>query len=93
MFIIGKEPLKHSVDIKKLFNYLKSYQLIKEINFYFGEDEHYKLKEFLKKVSKIGFWVITKKVKYIVVGKVGSTIVKERKCDFDIEICMDFTDF
>lgn len=84
-----KKVLKDSFDIKILFDYLRSYKLIKEINFYFGEDEHPKSKKFLEKTKKIGFRVITKKVKYIIVGKVGSTIVRERKCDFDIEICMD----
>lgn len=84
-----KRALKRDIDIKKLFQYLRTYKEIQEINFYFGEDDHPKSKEFLKKAGRIGFRLVTKKVKYITVGKVGTTVVKNRKCDFDIEICMD----
>jgi uncharacterized LabA/DUF88 family protein len=81
--------LKNPVNPEKLYQYLNKYHQIKEINFYFGEDNNQKSKSFLQKVKSIGFRVITKKVKYIIVGKVSDTLVKQRKCDFDIEICMD----
>lgn len=62
------KSLKKEVDPKKLFKNLKSYPQIKEINFYSGVDKHPKSKEFLRRVKKIGFSVITKEVKYIPVS-------------------------
>lgn len=83
-----KKSLKEKIDLKKLFAYLHAHQEIKSINFYFGEDKHPKSKQFLQEIKKIGYQVITKPVKYIVVGRINRNIIKKRKCDFDIEICM-----
>lgn len=63
-----RKSLKREVSSQKLFKYLKSYKEIKEINFYFGVDRHLKSKEFLSKVKKIGFNVVSKDVKYIPVS-------------------------
>lgn len=81
--------LKKPIDTKKIFNYLKSYPQIKSINFYYGIDSHPKSLKFLNKIKKIGFNLITKPVKYITLGKINGNVIKKRKCDFDIEICMD----
>lgn len=62
------KSLKREVNSQKLFKYLKSYQEIKDINFYFGVDKHPKSQEFLNKVRKIGFNVVSKEVKYIPVS-------------------------
>ncbi len=83
-----KKSLSKPVDPQKLFNYLKKYPEVKSINFYFGTDKHPKSKKFIKEVKKIGYNVTTKPVKYIITGKVGETVIRQRKCDFDIEICM-----
>ena len=82
------KSIKQPVDPKKLFQYLKTYFEIKSINFYYGKDSHKKSREFLRSIKEIGYKLTTKSVKYIIVGKVADTIIKKRKCDFDIEICM-----
>ena len=95
------KSLKKEVDPKKIYKYFKSYKEIKQINFYFGKDKHPKSKQFLKKIKKIGYRLITKPVKYI---KLNLPITIEsksskpiniwtptftRKCDFDMEISID----
>lgn len=60
------EKLKWKIDLKKLYDYLKSYPEIYDIRFYFGiEDGNKKSEEFNNKVKQIGFNVINKKVKYV----------------------------
>lgn len=71
-----KKSLKAEIEPEKLFFYLKSYPQIREINFYFGTDCNQKSKEFLKKVKKIGYRLVTKPVKYIIIGKVDGTVIK-----------------
>ncbi len=83
-----KKSLKKEINPKTLFEYLKTYPQIKLIYFYFGEDQHPKSKQFLKEIRKIGYELITKPVKYIIVGKINKTLIKKRKCDFDVEITM-----
>lgn len=63
-----KKSLKKEVEPEKLFSYFKKYPDVKEINFYYGEDKHPKSKEFLNKMKKIGFRIISKEVKYIPVN-------------------------
>lgn len=116
-----KRSLKKEIDPKKLFKNLKRYPEIKEINFYFGMDKHSKSKEFIGKVKRIGFNIVSKEVKYIPVSldsshfrnlakdikdslalinkletkdvekilQILSRKVLRRKCDFDMEICID----
>ena len=84
-----KSSLKKEVDIRKLFDYLKSYPKIKEISFYFGTDKHPASKEQLKVVEKIGYRVVTKPVKYLPVIENNKIIAWKRKCDFDLEIGLD----
>lgn len=84
-----RKTLNREIDVLKLYRYLKNYREIKEIRFYFGKDKNIKSKRFLNKVSKIGFTIVTKPVKYIQVAKIESQRIYRRKCDFDMEICMD----
>lgn len=83
-----KSSLKWEIDLTKLSNYLRSYKQIKEVNFYFGTDDHPASKEQIREAKKIGLRVITKPVKYLPVEDKG-TIVWKRKCDFDLEIGLD----
>ena len=80
-----KKSIKKEPDPKLLFEYLQNYKNIQCVNFYYGLDSHPKSKKFLKEVEKIGYNLFTKLVKYI---KIKETEIKQRKCDFDIEICM-----
>jgi uncharacterized LabA/DUF88 family protein len=84
-----QESLKQKVDTEKLINYLKTYSQIKAVNFYFGTDKNPKSEAFLNKVKTEGYKLTTKPVKYILVTKVTGQPVYRRKCDFDIEICID----
>jgi len=83
-----KKALKKPIEPKTLYKYLKIYPEIKSINFYYGKDKNKKSREFLGQIKIIGYKLTTKPVKYIVVGKVAGTIIRKRKCDFDMEICM-----
>jgi uncharacterized LabA/DUF88 family protein len=83
-----KDKLKWEVDPKRLFNYLKTYEQIKEISFYFGTDVHPASKEQIRTAREIGYRVVTKTVKYLPVKDKGITVWK-RKCDFDLEIGLD----
>lgn len=116
-----KKSLKKEIKPEKLLKYLKSYPEMNEINFYYGLDKHPKSGEFLDNIQRIGFNVISKKVKYIPVSldsshfknltweiedslalikdlkavdiekilQILSRRVLRRKCDFDMEICID----
>jgi uncharacterized LabA/DUF88 family protein len=84
-----KDSLKWEIDLERLFEYLKSYKEIKEINFYFGTDVHPASKEQIKQAQKIGFRVITKPVKYLPKTTESGEVVWIRKCDFDLEIGLD----
>jgi len=83
--------LKKEVDEEKLFKYLKKHKQIEKINFYFGEDKTKpKSKEFLDKVKKIGYELITKDVKFIkIYDDIGKNFILKRKCDFDLELGLD----
>lgn len=83
------KSLKREVNPKKLFKYLKSYKEVKKIQFYFGTDKHPKSKNFLLRIKKIGYKVVTKPVKYILVTEIQEKKIYKRKCDFDMEICID----
>ncbi len=84
-----QKSLKKEVDPKKLYKYLKSYKKIKLINFYFGTDNNIKSVNFLKVISKIGYKIITKPVKYITIAVINKQRVFRRKCDFDMEISIN----
>ena len=84
-----KKSLKREVDPTKLFAYLKTYEQIREIRLYFGEDTHPKSKAFLQEAKKIGYTVVSKPVKYILVGDFEGQKIFRRKCDFDMEMCID----
>jgi uncharacterized LabA/DUF88 family protein len=84
-----EESGRFKVNLKKLFKYLKGYEEIKSISLYFGKDTHPKSRKFLSEAMKTGFEVITKPVKYIRVAEFQKKPIFRRKCDFDIEICID----
>lgn len=83
-----KKSLKHEVDPQKLYRYLTGYKEIEHISFYFGTDTHPKSKVFLSKMKRIGYQIITKPVKYILVAEVKGEKIYKRKCDFDMEISL-----
>lgn len=83
-----RKSLKREVDAGKLFAYLKLYSEIEDIRFYFGTDSNDKSIQFIKNAEKIGYTIITKPVKYIPIDEAGSRIFR-RKCDFDMETCID----
>lgn len=84
-----RKSLKKEIDPKKLYKYLKSYKQIESINFYFGTDNNIKSINFLKTISKIGYKIITKPVKYITIAIINNQRIFRRKCDFDMEISID----
>lgn len=84
-----QKSLKNKVDLKKLFAYLKSYDEIKDIRFYFGSDNNEGSRKFLKMTERIGYSITTKPVKYVLVDKTDGQKIFRRKCDFDVEICID----
>lgn len=77
--------LKREVDAHLLLEYLRSYPQVEQVRFYYGLDKHWKSALFLEEMAGIGYLVRTKTVKHIRVLGGGS----RRKCDFDMEICMD----
>lgn len=83
------KSLKRTVDPKKLFKYLHGYKDIKEIKFYYGTDQNPKSKQFIKSVKNVGFKLITKPVKHILIAQVNGKEIYKRKCDFDMEISLD----
>lgn len=83
------KSLRHEVDAEKLFSYLKTYPEIADISFYFGRDVHPKSAEFLQKVSQIGYTVVEKLVKHIFIAEIEQQKIYRRKCDFDMEVCID----
>ncbi|MBU2545005.1 NYN domain-containing protein [Patescibacteria group bacterium] len=84
-----KKSLKGEVSPEKLFEYLKSYKEISDVRFYFGTDSNKKSKNFLEKMDNIGYKIITKPVKYIFIAEIEDRKVCRRKCDFDMEACID----
>lgn len=84
-----KKTLKREINPEKLFNYLRSYKEISDIRFYFGTDKNEKSRTFLSKMSDVGYKIITKPVKYIFVTEIEDKKIYRRKCDFDMEACID----
>ena len=84
-----RKSLKREVNPAKVFEYLKRYEQIEDIRLYFGEDTHEKSKAFLQEAGKVGYTVVSKAVKYILVGDFEGQKIYRRKCDFDMEICID----
>jgi len=84
-----KKSLKSEVNILTLYEYLKSYKEIEGIHFYFGKDNNPKSEEFLKQAEKIGYKIVTKSVKYILIENLEKEKIYRRKCDFDMEVCID----
>ncbi len=84
-----EKSLKRQINHEKVFRYLKKYSQVKEVKLYFGTDTNTKSKNFLKSASRAGYSVTTKPVKYIIAGIIDGQALKRRKCDFDMEICID----
>lgn len=84
-----KKSLKKDIDPKKLYSYLKEYNEINNIYLYFGTDTHPKSKAFIRKVKRVGYKVVTKPVKYILVAQIDKQKIYKRKCDFDMEISIE----
>jgi uncharacterized LabA/DUF88 family protein len=83
------KSIKSEIDISDLYRYLKSYQNIADISLYFGKDKNIKSENFLMDAGKIGYSVVTKPVKYILIETLGREKIYRRKCDFDMEVCID----
>lgn len=63
------KKLKWEVDVKKLYDYLKTYPEIYDIRFYFGvEKGNRKSEEFQEEIKSIGYNLISKDVKWIPVS-------------------------
>jgi len=84
-----EKTLKHEINPEKIYSYLKEYEQINQIIFYFGTDKHEKSIQFIDKVRKIGYQVVTKPVKYILADQIDNPQIWIRKCDFDMEVCID----
>ena len=83
-----EEKLNWRIDLEKLYRYLKSHHQVNTLRFYFGTDNHPASKEQIRKAKEIGFFVVTKPVKYLPI-KTEAGIIWRRKCDFDLEIGLD----
>lgn len=60
------KKLKWQVDVQKLFNFLKSYQDVFDIRFYFGvEKGNEKSEKFQQVIKEIGYALISKEVKWV----------------------------
>lgn len=84
-----EKTLKRDINPEGIFYYLSKYNEIKNIRFYFGTDTNEKSIKFLRKAEQIGYKVVTKPVKYIFAGEIGKQKIYIRKCDFDMEVCID----
>lgn len=84
-----EKTLKQDISIEKMFLYLSEYKEVNHVGLYFGTDTNEKSANFLKKAAEIGYEVITKSVKYILAGEIDSQRIYLRKCDFDMEVCID----
>lgn len=81
--------LKHEIDIDHLLAYLKAYPEVSNVRLYFGKDTHPKSAAFLERAEKAGCTITTKPVKYILEVEIEGKKIYRRKCDFDMEICID----
>jgi len=84
-----RSSLKREVDAQKLFAYLKTYPEITDVRLYYGEDRHPKSAAFLRERAQIGYTVVRKEVKYILIAEVEGQKLYRKKCDFDMEISID----
>lgn len=84
-----ESSLKREIDIDYLLTYLKTYPEIRDIRLYFGKDIHPKSVAFLERAKKAGYAITTKPVKYIFDAEIEGKKTYRRKCDFDMEICID----
>jgi len=83
------KSLKKEIDAEKILSYLKNYREVLDIRLYFGTDTNEKSIQFIKSAEKLGYSVITKPVKYILIAEIEGQKIYRRKCDFDMEACID----
>lgn len=84
-----RSSLKRDIDARRLFAYLKTYPEIADVRLYYGEDCHPKSSAFLLECAQIGYTVARKEVKYILIAEVEGQKLYRKKCDFDMEMCID----
>jgi uncharacterized LabA/DUF88 family protein len=84
-----EKSLKQEIDPATLFAYLKEYEEISDARFYFGTDTHPKSSEFLDTIQHTGYILVSKPVKYILIATIEDKKIHRRKCDFDMEVCID----
>ena len=76
-----------SLEPQDLVAYLKSYEKVDSINFYYGTDKTLGSQKFIDSINDIvDCDLVTKPVKYI---EIEGTSVLQKKCDFDLEIGLD----
>ncbi|MEM3112598.1 MAG: NYN domain-containing protein [Candidatus Anstonellales archaeon] len=85
---MGKISEKRS-GCKETLQIFKVLKEVQKVSFYYGTDKHPKSLSFLEKIRKIGYRLVTKPVKYIYIGEIEGKQILKRKCDFDMEICID----
>ena len=83
-----RKSLKKEVSVAKLYKYLKTYKEVETIYFCFGTDKHPKSKRQISQAKRLGYEIITKPVKYILVAEIDKQKIYKRKCDFDMEIAI-----
>ncbi len=84
-----EKSLRREIDPTQLFAYLKNYPAVEDIRLYFGKDTHPKSGAFLEQAKQTGYTLTSKDVKYILEAEIHGEKVYRRKCDFDMEICID----
>ncbi|PIR45085.1 MAG: hypothetical protein COV10_00985 [Candidatus Vogelbacteria bacterium CG10_big_fil_rev_8_21_14_0_10_51_16] len=84
-----QKTLKCEIDLDAVREVLKNYSEIEELRLYHGTDVHPSSVRFIERMRRHGYVVITKPVKYIEVRTDEGVQTHLRKCDFDIEICID----
>jgi uncharacterized LabA/DUF88 family protein len=78
------KDLEWYMDYKKLYNYFKNYTKLVGIRFYSANFDNVAHNNFFTILKRIGFKLITKKLKIIFNGKNNI-----RKANFDVEITLD----
>ncbi len=82
------------VDTRKLFLFFKQHAEIHDIVLFYGKDTNVKSQNFLDIQQMIGYRIVTKPVKKVVInsdheGHPLEKPVMRRKCDFDVEIAKE----
>lgn len=84
-----KKSLKKEVNPRKLYKYLVFLKEVKFVSLYHGTDKNEQSRKFLDSMRTLGYKISTKPVKYIRIAEIEGKKLYRRKCDFDMEICID----